>query len=69
MEFTQKFKKKFKSSKLRMLLALELDVSYYTIDRRLNLEKQDELTKPKYLEALCKVSGLPESEIFVSDGE
>lgn len=64
MKFTTLFEKKVKSSTIRMRLALALDISYYTIDRWLNLNKCDELTKPKHLSTLCEITGLTESEIF-----
>lgn len=64
MAFTTKFKEKAKSSKLRMKLALQLDVSYYTIVRRLDNSTNDEFTKVKYLKILSDIFDIPESEIF-----
>ena len=64
MTLTRKFKEKTKSSRVRMEMALKFGVSYYTIDRCLNLEKSDELTKPKYLVGLSEISGIPQDEIF-----
>lgn len=65
MTFTKKFKQKAKSSKVRMEMALKFGVSYYTINRWLDLDKSDELTKPKYLEGLSEVSKIPSTEIFI----
>lgn len=65
MEFSKEFKEKVKKGKIRMQLALKLDVSYYTITRWLDLKESDELTKPKYLKELSEISGISESEIFV----
>lgn len=67
MKFTQEFKKKSKSSKLRMELALKLDVSYFTINRRLDNPKNEEFEKSKYLKILSEHFDIPENEIFETD--
>lgn len=69
MAFTKKFKEKAKSSKLRMKLGLLLDVSYYTIVRRLDNPANDEFTKVKYLKTLSEVFDISESEILDKNNE
>lgn len=64
MELSQSFKKKMQNSTLRMQLALKIGVSYYTIERYLKNKNEDELTKPKYLDSLCEISGMCKDEIF-----
>ena len=64
MELSSHFREKMKSSKLRMELALKIGKSWYTINRWIKDPNNDELTKPKYTEALSSVSGIPVDEIF-----
>lgn len=69
MIFTPQFSKKMKKSVLRQELGFKLQVSYYTINRRLDDPENDEFTKGKYLPILSEVSGLPSNEIFYQKGE
>jgi hypothetical protein len=64
MNFTPQFTKKMKKSVLRQELGYKLQVSYFTICRRLENPDDDEFTKVKYSKLLSEVSGVPESEIF-----
>lgn len=58
------FRQKMKNDTLRMQLALKIGVSYNTIKSYINNPEKDELTKPKYLDILCEISGLDKSEIL-----
>jgi hypothetical protein len=67
MEFTHDFLKKMKKSTLRQELGYKLQVSYFTICAWLEQPEKDELTKVKYLELLCEVSGMSKEEIFITN--
>jgi len=64
MGFTQEFIKKTKNSNLRCHFAVTFGVSYFTICDWLEKPSADELTKPKYLADLVRLTGLEESQIF-----
>jgi hypothetical protein len=64
MRFTQNFVKITKNSNLRCHFAVAFDVSYFTICDWLEKPLSDELTKPKYLPHLMRLTNLTEAEIF-----
>jgi len=64
MKFTKEFIKKTKNSNLRCQFAVAFGVSYFTICDWLEKPSADELTKPKYLPDLMRLTGMSEEEIF-----
>lgn len=64
MRFTKEFTQKAKNSNLRCHFGATFGVSYFTICDWLEKPNADELTKPKYLEHLVRLTGLQPDEIF-----
>jgi len=64
MKFTKEFTKKTKNSNLRCHFGVAFGVSYFTICDWLEKPNADELTKPKYLPDLIRITGLSEEQIF-----
>jgi hypothetical protein len=64
MRFTKEFIKKTKNSNLRCHFAVAFGVSYFTICDWLEKPNADELTKPKYLEHIVRLTGFNSEEIF-----
>lgn len=59
---------KLLTEKVKMLIALDANVSFSTVKRVIRLETED-LLHPKYLKAITKHTGLKESEIFEKEAE
>jgi hypothetical protein len=54
MTFKTKFRKKAKSSELRIKLVSKLDLSYFTIRKKPDNPKKNEFTKWQYIQLLVK---------------